>query len=86
MSVVVLKDVSRQLYHAVLSVRTDQGHYILDNVETEVLRDTEINHYRPIYAISAGGNQIFGFERGTDMPAMAFTGFERIAPGASIQQ
>ena len=60
MSIVVVKDQRRDVYHAVLSVRTTQGNFILDNVRQEVLADTELPDYMPLYSVSNGHGQIYG--------------------------
>ncbi len=52
MRIVVLVDKQRHKHHAVLMIDTDMGRLILDNQIAEVVRDTEIKHYQPIYSIN----------------------------------
>lgn len=52
MRIVVLVDRQRQKHHAVLMIDTEMGRMILDNQIAEVVRDTEIAHYDPIYSIN----------------------------------
>lgn len=66
MSVVVIKDERREVYHAVLAVTTSRGAYILDNLSETVRRDVELPNYMPLYAISAGRGFIYGRCRGMD--------------------
>ena len=84
MSIVVLKDTDRQLYHAVLAIKTNAGHLILDNVRNDVLFDHQIRHYRPLYSISAAGNKIYGYKSGASV-ALATAPLAEIAPGAGYQ-
>lgn len=52
MRIVVLVDRQRHKYHAVLMIDTDMGRLILDNQIAEVVRDTDVKHYEPIYSIN----------------------------------
>lgn len=52
MRIVVLADEELSKHHAVLMVNTDMGRLILDNQNGEILHDTDIKHYRPIYSIN----------------------------------
>ena len=52
MRIVVLVDRQRHKHHAVLMIDTDMGRLILDNQIAEVVRDTDIKHYQPIYSIN----------------------------------
>jgi len=70
MSLVVLRDTARDLYHAVLAISTNKGHFILDNVRNEVYRDVVANHYMPLYSFSADRSWIHGKPSG-DMVAAA---------------
>lgn len=60
MSLVVLKDTARNLYHAVLAVSTSKGNFILDNVRNTVHQDTQIVHYQPLYSFSDDRSWIHG--------------------------
>lgn len=80
MSVVVLGDERRNLFHAVLSLRTNQGYFILDNLRDEVLFDRDLPHYVPLYSLSAGKGFIHGRRTG-DTPVASSARFDAIAPG-----
>lgn len=81
MSVVILKDDRRNLFHAVLTVRTTQGNFVLDNVRSEVLLDRALAHYTPLYSVSAGKGYIHG-RRATDgRRAMSAIRLDNVAPG-----
>jgi len=84
MSLVVLRDTARGLYHAVLAVSTNKGHFILDNVRNEVYRDVAANHYMPLYSFSADRSWIHGKPSG-EMVASAPEGIRlgSITPGES---
>jgi len=85
MSLVVLKDTARNLYHAVLAVSTSKGNFILDNVRNTVHQDTQIAHYQPLYSFSDDRSWIHGKPtRGSDHEAteVAFK-LDSITPGKS---
>ncbi|MEP1441918.1 MAG: transglutaminase-like cysteine peptidase [Hyphomicrobiales bacterium] len=84
MSIVILKDTSRQLYHAVLSVKTNVGYYILDNVTNDVKIDKEIANYFPLYSVGAAGNHIYGFKSAHKKVAYQNISIEAVAPGADV--
>jgi predicted transglutaminase-like cysteine proteinase len=52
MRIVVLVDEELRKHHAVLMVDSERGRMILDNQIAQVVRDSEIKHYRPIYSIN----------------------------------
>lgn len=84
MSVIVLEDTRRGLYHAVLAVRTNAGVFILDNASRKVKKDTQISNYRPLYSIGVNKNYIFGVKK-TDNKFIASNGnFSNIAPGSGV--
>ncbi|MEM8795578.1 MAG: transglutaminase-like cysteine peptidase [Pseudomonadota bacterium] len=60
LSLVVLKDKARNLYHAVLAVNTNQGYFILDNLSDQVLADSAISHYQPLYSFAAERSFLHG--------------------------
>jgi len=60
MSIVILRDTRRNLYHAVLAVTTNRGHLILDNMRNRVFRDTAFADYKPLYSFSGGNSWIHG--------------------------
>ena len=49
---VVLQDTNLRVAHAVLAVYLDGKTYILDNQTQQVVTDTQIVHYVPVYAIN----------------------------------
>lgn len=82
MSLVVLRDRSRQVYHAVLAVRIDGKNLVLDNLDRAVRRDTELAHYQPLFSVSAGKGSIHGWRTGRAPVAMAsLRTLGAIAPG-----
>lgn len=62
MTLVVLRDQRRNLFHAVLSVTTDRGQYILDNLRMDVPRDTTLGDYQALYSMSEGRTFIHGYK------------------------
>lgn len=52
MRIVILQDYNLNLMHAVLSVTFGGSNYILDNQLQQVVLDTAIHHYEPIYSIN----------------------------------
>jgi predicted transglutaminase-like cysteine proteinase len=60
MSVIVLQDKRRNVYHAVLAVSTNRGHLILDNTRNRVFRDTAFADYKPLYSFSDNHSWIHG--------------------------
>lgn len=84
MSLVILRDTSRNLYHAVLAVSTSKGHFILDNVRNGVYQDTQISHYQPLYSFSAERSWIHGKPvREGEAPAEAILNLASVTPGKS---
>ena len=49
---VVVRDVVRDLAHAVLAVYVDQEVYILDNLTKAVLPQERLGHYVPYYSVN----------------------------------
>ena len=52
LTIVVLNDMNLRTLHAVLAVNKGGHTYILDNQIKEVLKDSAIHHYKPIYSIN----------------------------------
>lgn len=52
MRLVMVKDTQKDLLHMVLTVAHEGNNYILDNLSNEVLIDTKISHYQPVYSLS----------------------------------
>ncbi|NBB48489.1 hypothetical protein GVN24_09425 [Rhizobium sp. CRIBSB] len=79
MTVVILYDKKRHFYHAVLSVEVQGTHYILDNMRNQVLADSRLPDYQPLFSISDGRGFLHGTR--TKGKAMAMKSFDSIAPG-----
>lgn len=84
MSVVILRDEKRQVYHAVTAVQAREGAYILDNLETELRRDSDLPNYMPLYSVSAGRGYIYGRRTGGTAVASA-AGLRTVAPGEGLE-
>ncbi|MBB3539877.1 MULTISPECIES: transglutaminase-like cysteine peptidase [unclassified Rhizobium] len=83
MSVVVLFDQRRHFYHAVLSVAVNDNRFILDNMRDEVLPDTKLPDYVPLYSIADGKGYLHGTRTGAKQVASAMP-LEKIAPGEGM--
>lgn len=81
MSLVVLQDSSRGVFHAVLSIATQSGTFILDNLSNDVLRDGALKSYVPLYSFSTDRAWIHGAKPGSEQIAAATGSFAAIAPG-----
>lgn len=55
MRIVILRDHSRQVMHAVLAVYVDGRPYVLDNLRDAVVAAEDIDTYEPIYSINEQG-------------------------------
>jgi predicted transglutaminase-like cysteine proteinase len=53
--IVVLTDTRKNIGHAVLSVHTSAGIYILDNQNPRAFLHGSVNYYQPIYSVNADG-------------------------------
>lgn len=84
MSIVVLQDQRRQLFHAVLAVSTSQGHYILDNLHDRVMVDTQLADYLPLYSLSGERSWIHGRKVGEKLVASIGALPAGMAPGEGI--
>lgn len=87
MSIVVLFDQKRHFYHAVLSVAVGGNYFILDNMRNQVLLDTQLPDYRPLYSIRDGKGYLHGSRRKDQNLAQNLTGavaLEKIAPGEGV--
>ncbi|MEP9387688.1 transglutaminase-like cysteine peptidase [Mesorhizobium sp. KR9-304] len=85
MSLVVLQDSQNGVFHAVLSVTTGSGIFILDNVRNNVVKDTNLPSYVPLYSFSTDRAWIHGYKTGGSQVAEAKGGFASIAPGEGPQ-
>ena len=83
MSIVVLRDVRRNLYHAVLAITTSQGHFILDNLSDEVKLDRALPSYQALFSVSADRSWIHGIKTTGDKVASAAP-FSDVMPGEGV--
>jgi len=85
MALVVLQDRKRVFFHAVLSVSTGSGAFILDSLNNTVLRDSDLPDYVPLYSFSTDRAWIHGSRSGNAQVADIRGGFASIAPGEGLQ-
>lgn len=85
MSLVVLQDQSRSLFHAVLTVSTTRGHYVLDNLHDRVMKDTALASYLPLYSLSGNRSWIHGRKRDGSMVATLAPLPRDLAPGEGFE-
>lgn len=85
MSLVVLQDRRRKFFHAVLSVSTVSGTFILDSLSNVVLRDSDLPDYLPLYSVSTDRAWIHGSKPGGALVADIKGGFATVAPGEGFQ-
>lgn len=60
MAIVVVKDIKRDVLHAVVSVATDQGNLILDSLSRSIRADGDIGHYTPLFSLNGKMSWIHG--------------------------
>lgn len=85
MSLVVLQDRRRNFFHAVLSVSTGSGTFILDNLSNLILLDSDLPDYQPLYSVSTDRAWIHGAKSGAAQVAEIKGGFASVAPGEGFQ-
>ena len=86
MSLVVLLDRRRGLFHAVLLVSTDQGRFVLDNLRQAVLRDTDLPDYQPLFSLSESRAWIHGIVQGQRLAALSQPiDLASAAPGTGVR-
>ncbi|OBQ62600.1 transglutaminase-like cysteine peptidase [Mesorhizobium erdmanii] len=86
MSLVVLQDRKRGFFHAVLSVSTGSGVFILDSLSNVVSRDSDLPDYVPLYSFSTDRAWIHGTRPGAAQVADIKGGLATVAPGEGLQQ
>lgn len=79
MSIVVLRDTMRQVFHAVLSVRTSHGNFILDNAKNLVVLDTDLPRYQALYSMSEDRSWVHGYRQ--EVAVTSGMSLEAIMPG-----
>ncbi|MDX8535550.1 transglutaminase-like cysteine peptidase [Mesorhizobium sp. VK25A] len=85
MSLVVLQDRRRKFFHAVVSVSTGSGNFILDSLSNLVLADTQLPDYVPLYSFSTDRAWIHGSKSGTQVADIA-GGLAAVAPGEGVPE
>ncbi|MET3523601.1 transglutaminase-like cysteine peptidase [Mesorhizobium abyssinicae] len=85
MSLVVLQDRKRKFFHAVLSVSTASGAFILDSLGNAVRRDSDLPDYVPLYSFSMDRAWIHGSRTGGAEMADIKGGFATVAPGEGLE-
>lgn len=85
MSLVVLQDRKRGFFHAVLSVSTGSGVFILDSLSNVVSRDSDLPNYVPLYSFSTDRAWIHGTRPGAAQVADIKGGLATVAPGEGLQ-
>jgi predicted transglutaminase-like cysteine proteinase len=81
LSLVVLRDNGRGVFHAVLAVTTSAGSFILDNVRPKVAMDTDLPNYQPLYSLSGSRAWIHGTKLSNQPVTAEVSDFKAIAPG-----
>ena len=84
MEIVVVKDTSRRLFHAVLSVSMGGNSLILDNMTDAVETDRAKRNYAPLFSISGAANYIFGYKGGKSSLTASVGNIQSVAPGAGF--
>jgi hypothetical protein len=79
----VLQDRRRKFFHAVLSVSTGSGNFILDSLSNIVATDRDLPDYVPLYSFSTDRAWIHGSKSGAQVADIG-GGFASIAPGEGL--
>lgn len=85
MSLVVLQDKKRNFFHAILSVSTSSGTFILDSLNNKVVKDSALPDYVPLYSFSTERAWVHGSKTGESRVASLKGDFAQIAPGEGPQ-
>lgn len=86
MALVVLRDASRNFYHAVLAVSTSSQTYVLDNLRDAVLTDKQLPQYQALYSLSAQKAWVHGYKRGSEFAVQKRpTSLEAVQPGEGVR-
>jgi predicted transglutaminase-like cysteine proteinase len=81
LSLVVLRDGGRGVYHAVLAVATGSGSLILDNTRSAVAMDTELPDYQPLFSLGPARSWIHGTRMARAPVLVQDAAMSTIAPG-----
>jgi predicted transglutaminase-like cysteine proteinase len=85
LALVVLRDASRDFYHAVLVVSSSDETYVLDNLRETVLSDRQLPQYQALYSLTADKAWIHGYKRGSAFAMQKRPpSLEAVQPGEGI--
>jgi predicted transglutaminase-like cysteine proteinase len=85
MAIVVLFDHKRHFYHAILSVSVGGRYFILDNMRDEVLADSRLPDYLPLFSIAGGKGYLHGSRTPASQALAAnMPRLEKVAPGEGV--
>lgn len=86
MALVVLRDSSRNFYHAVLAISTSSNTYVLDNLRDTVLTDKQLPQYQALYSLSMQKAWVHGYKRGSEFAMQKRPkSLEAVQPGEGIR-
>ena len=71
MSMIVLRDTSRNLYHAVLGINTNKGTLILDNLNQNVVFDSQLPQYLPLFSFNENRSYLHGWHKDSPRKLLA---------------
>ena len=71
MSMIVLRDTSRNLYHAVLGINTNKGTLILDNLNQNVVFDSQLSQYLPLFSFNENRSYLHGWHKDSPRKLLA---------------
>ena len=86
LSIVVLRDNGRGVFHAVLAVTSTSGSFILDNARPGVAMDADLPNYQPLYSLSTNRAWIHGLKASKQPAVAAKEDLTSIAPGEGYAQ
>jgi predicted transglutaminase-like cysteine proteinase len=82
MALVILRDASRNFFHAVLAISTNNNTYVLDNLRDTVLTDRQLPQYQALYSLSSQGAWVHGYKRGSEFALQKRpSSLETVLPG-----
>ncbi len=86
MALVVLRDSSRNFYHAVLAISTSSNTYILDNLRDAVLTDRQLPQYQALYSLSMQKAWVHGYKTGSEFAMQKRPkSLEAVQPGEGVR-
>ena len=85
LALVVVRDVERNFFHAVLAVSTNNRTYILDNLRNSVLPDSALPQYQALYSLGAQRAWVHGYKRGSAFAMQKRpASLEAVLPGEGV--